>query len=132
MNAADNSFTILVVEDNPVNLLLAEEVLQGAGYRTLGAVSAEQAEELIVAQLPDLVLMDIRLPGIDGLTLVRKLRSNAVTAGLPIVALTAQAMAGDEAEAIAAGCDGYVSKPLRRADLLQTVEGVMRLRQGGR
>jgi two-component system cell cycle response regulator/two-component system cell cycle response regulator DivK len=120
--------TVLVVEDNPVNLILARELLTAGGYRVVVATSGEEAEQLIARQLPDLVLMDIRLPGVDGLTLVRRLRAAPSTARLPIIALTAQAMAGDEAEAIAAGCDGYLSKPIKRGELLQAIESVAQLR----
>ena len=113
--------TILVVEDNPANLVLAEEILKLGGYRTIGAVSAEQAQELIVKQLPDLILLDVRLPGIDGLTLLRKLRSSPITKDLPIIALTAQAMPDDVAAGLAAGFDAYVVKPIQRAQLLDAV-----------
>lgn len=113
--------TILVVEDNPASLLLSEEILKLAGYGTIGASSAEQAQELIVKQLPDLILLDVRLPGIDGLTFLRRLRSSPITQNLPIIALTAQAMADERAAGMAAGFDAYVVKPIQRAELLEAV-----------
>lgn len=128
MSEAHTPATVLVVEDNPINLILARELLIAGGYRVVFATSGEEAEQIITAQMPDLVLMDIRLPGVDGLTLVRRLRAEPSTANLPIIAVTAQAMAGDEAEAMAAGCDGYVSKPIKRAELLQAIERVGRAR----
>lgn len=104
--------TILVVDDNPTNLKLVSDVLAFEGYEILKAVDAEQAEDLLHRTLPDLILLDIALPGMDGLSLTRKLRSDARTASLRIVALTAFAMVGDEERARDAGCDGYVTKPI--------------------
>lgn len=113
--------TILLVEDNPANRLLAEEILKLGGYRPIGASSAEQARDLIVKHLPDLILLDIRLPGMDGLAFARMLRSSPLTAQLPIIALTAQAMADEQAAAMAAGFDAYVVKPVQRTQLLEAI-----------
>jgi CheY-like chemotaxis protein len=103
---------ILVVDDNVTNLKLACDVLGWAGYEVAEAGDAEEALETISAAPPDLILVDIGLPGLDGLTLARKLKDNPATRAIRIVALTAFAMKGDEEKAIEAGCDGYISKPI--------------------
>ena len=113
MPAVDANLPLaLIVEDNPDNLLLTQAVLRRAGYRTEEARSAEQAEEQLRSCRPDLILMDIQLPGQDGLSLTRQLRSDPRLSGIPIIALSAHAMQGSEAAATAAGCDGYISKPI--------------------
>lgn len=107
-----NGASILVVDDNPTNLKLVSEVLEFEGYRILKAVDAETAEDIVQTTPPDLILMDIALPGMDGLTLTRKLKANAGTRHIIVVALTAFAMKGDDAKARDAGCDGYITKPI--------------------
>jgi two-component system, cell cycle response regulator DivK len=104
---------ILVVDDNPTNLKLVSDLLEFEGYEILQAVDAEEAQVVLRSPtLPDLILMDIALPGIDGLTLTRILKADERTCRIPVVALTAFAMKGDEQKALAAGCDGYVTKPI--------------------
>jgi CheY-like chemotaxis protein len=103
---------ILVVDDNPRNLKLAFDVLEDAGYEVIEAVDAEEAQSMIDRNLPDLILMDIALPGMDGLTLTRKIKANERTKQIRIIALTAFAMKGDDQKALAAGCDGYITKPI--------------------
>jgi len=103
---------ILVVEDNPANQLLTTSVLMRDGFETEVADSAEEALEFIKARRPDLILMDVQLPGMDGLTFAQSLGSVPEAAGVPIVALTSHAMRGDRERAIAAGCVGYLSKPI--------------------
>ena len=103
---------ILVVDDNPRNLKLAFDVLEDAGYEVVEAVDAEEAQIMIDRNLPDLILMDIALPGMDGLTLTRKIRANERTKHIRIIALTAFAMKGDDQKALTAGCDGYITKPI--------------------
>jgi CheY-like chemotaxis protein len=103
---------IMVIDDNPTNLKLATDVLEAAGYRVIGAEDAERAEDALDQGLPDLILMDIGLPGMDGLTFTRKLRANERTRKIVIVALTAAAMIGDDVKALEAGCDGYLAKPI--------------------
>lgn len=103
---------ILVVDDNPTNLKLASDLLEYAGYEVLTAIDAERAQQVLERCLPDLILMDIALPGMDGLTLTRLLKDDARTRHIAVVALTAFAMKGDEEKARAAGCDGYISKPI--------------------
>lgn len=117
---------ILVVDDNPTNLKLASDVLDCAGFEVWKAADAEEALVVIQQQKPDLILMDIALPGMDGLTLTRQLKADASTRDIRIVALTAFAMKGDDEKAFAAGCDGYIPKPIdtrklpsQVADLLQ-------------
>ena len=103
---------ILVVDDNPTNLKLVSDVLEFEGYEILKAVDAEEAQVVLSNNLPDLILMDIALPGMDGLTLTRKLKAEERTRAIRIVALTAFAMKGDDRKAFDAGCDGYITKPI--------------------
>lgn len=107
-----NNITILVVDDNSTNRKLVSDVLGFEGYRIVQASDAESAQDLIRSTPPDLILMDIALPGMDGLTLTRLLKADETTRHIIIVALTAFAMKGDDAKAREAGCDGYVTKPI--------------------
>jgi CheY-like chemotaxis protein len=104
--------TILVVDDNLTNLKLASDVLEYAGYRVLKAVDAEEAQVVLRHSQPNLIFMDLALPGMDGLTLTRKLKAAPLTRHIQIIALTAFAMKGDEEKARNAGCDGYIAKPI--------------------
>ena len=113
---------ILIVEDNEKNMKLFRDVLQATGYGTLEASTGEDAVELAVSHIPALVLMDVQLPGIDGVEALARLRRDERTESIPVLALTAQAMHGDRARFLAAGFDGYVSKPVDVAELLRTVE----------
>ena len=119
------SATILVVDDNPTNLKLVSDVLEFEGYNILKAVDAEEAQVVLAATLPDLILMDIALPGMDGLTLTRKLKAEERTRGIRIVALTAFAMKGDDQKAFDAGCDGYITKPIDTRKLPDQVAGFL-------
>jgi two-component system cell cycle response regulator DivK len=112
---------ILVVEDNEKNMKLFRDVLQAKGYRTLEATSGEQAVALAARHAPDLVLMDVRLPGIDGIEALGRLRADERTASVPVLAVTAQAMQGDREQFLAAGFDGYFSKPVNVVELVGTV-----------
>ena len=112
---------ILVVEDNEKNMKLFRDVLAATGYRTLEATTGSQAVDLATEHVPDLVLMDIQLPDIDGVEALARLRADDRTASLPILALTAQAMEGDRERFLAAGFDGYLSKPVDVADFVATV-----------
>ncbi len=103
---------ILIVEDNEANRLLAGAVLEREGYRVEMAGNAEEALEKLVNGSPDLILMDVQMPGMDGLTLTRRLKGDARTADIPVVALTALAMMGDRERTLEAGCSGYISKPI--------------------
>jgi two-component system, cell cycle response regulator DivK len=113
---------ILVVEDNAKNMTLLRDVLRATGYRTLEASTAGQALMLATAHGPALVLMDIRLPDMDGLEALRRLRLDERTAAIPVVAITAQAMKGDRERFQEAGFDGYLSKPVDIDEFLATVE----------
>jgi two-component system cell cycle response regulator DivK len=113
---------VLIAEDNEKSMKLFRDVLRASGYETLEATTGEQVIELATQQTPDLVLMDIRLPGIDGLTALRQLREDERTAAIPVVALTAQAMAGDRERFLEAGFNGYVSKPVNVVEFIGTVK----------
>ena len=113
--------TILVIEDNPANMKLAVFMLESAGYGVLSATDAEAGLALARTDHPDLILMDIQLPGMDGLTATTQLKRDELTRAIPVIALTALAMRGDEARIRAAGCDGYVAKPMRYQEVLQTI-----------
>ena len=117
---------ILVVEDNELNMKLLRDVLFATGYRTLEATTGAEAVELASAKVPDLVLMDIQLPDFDGVQALHRLRANERTATIPVLAVTAQAMEGDRQEFLAAGFDGYVSKPLNIRELVSTVRQYLR------
>lgn len=112
---------ILVVEDNPANMTLAVFLLQGAGHSVLSAVDAERALTLAREERPDLILLDIQLPGLDGLHAVAILKQDAATRAIPVIALTALAMKGDEERIRAAGFDGYIAKPIRYREFLATI-----------
>ena len=113
---------ILVVEDNERNMKLFCDLLQASGYHTLEATTGESAVELALEHGPDLVLMDIQLPDIDGVDALGRLRADERSATLPVLALTAQAMEGDRERFLAAGFDGYLSKPVDIAEFVTTVK----------
>ncbi len=116
---------ILVVDDNEGGLLLASAVLQREGFRVDSAGSSEEVLERLSARAPDLILMDVQLPGQDGLSLTRQLKADPATASIPIVALTAHAMATDREQAMAAGCIGYISKPIETRTLGDLIRGFL-------
>lgn len=120
------SARILIVDDNPVNLKLTSDVLEIEGYAVVMAVDAELAQEILEHTQPDLILMDIALPGMDGLTLTRKLKADKRLKHIPVIALTAFAMKGDEQKASEAGCDGYITKPIDTRKLPQLVAELLR------
>src|SRR5919197_4673228 len=113
---------VLVVEDNEKNMKLFCDVLQATGYATLEATTGEDAIELARSQGPALVLMDVQLPGIDGVEALERLRREERTASIPVLALTAQAMHGDRERFLQAGFDGYLSKPVDLVELIRTVQ----------
>ena len=113
---------VLIVEDNGKNMKLVRDVLQATGYSTLEATTGEEAVGLALSQAPALVLMDVQLPGIDGVEALERLRQNERTASIPVLALTAQAMSGDRERFLEAGFDGYLSKPIDVAELIQVVQ----------
>ena len=116
---------ILVVEDNDMNMQLVEFLLEEGGYDIVKATSGEEALALTRdanGDAPDLILMDIHLPGMDGLTVVRAMKEDARTARIPILALTAHAMRGDRDRFLEAGCDGYISKPIDVKTFVASIE----------
>ena len=117
---------ILIVDDNPANLKLARVLLASDGYEVRTATDAEEALAVLREFLPDLILMDIQLPGMDGLELTRRLKSDSKTCDVAILALTAYAMKGDEERALAAGCDGYIAKPIDTKRLTGQVAALLR------
>ena len=113
--------TILIIEDNPANMTLAVFLLHSAGHAVLTATDAEAGLTLARREQPDLILMDIQLPGMDGLEATALLKRDEATRAIPVIALTALAMKGDEERIRAAGCDGYIAKPLAYRDFLATI-----------
>jgi two-component system cell cycle response regulator DivK len=112
---------ILVIEDNPANMKLATFLLQSAGHTVLSATNAEDGLTLALGDQPNLILMDIQLPGMDGLEATGQLKRNEATRRIPVIALTALAMKGDEERIRAAGCDGYIAKPMAYQEFLATI-----------
>ena len=120
--------TILVVDDNPINLKLVSDLLAFEGYRVLKADDGEKAADSVQEDPPDLILLDVDLPGIDGLTLTKRLKGDPPTADIIIVALTAFAMKADRQRAIAAGCDAYVTKPINTRELPAQIADLLQRR----
>ena len=112
---------VLIVEDNPDNMLLTILLLESAGHNVLSAIDAEAGLTLAREKRPDLILMDVQLPGMDGLEATALLKADATTRAIPVIALTALAMKGDEERIRAAGCNGYISKPMRIQEFLTAV-----------
>lgn len=112
---------ILIVEDNPANMTLAIFLLKSAGHSIVSATDAEAGLAVARAEQPDLILMDIQLPGMDGLQATALLKADALTRSIPVIALTALAMKGDEQRIRAAGCDGYIAKPMRYKEFLTAI-----------
>ena len=113
--------TVLVVEDNPLNRELVVDLLEGAGYTVLQADEGVGLLERVRAGQPGLILLDLQLPGLDGVTLARQLKADPATREIPVLAMTAYARVEDQERAMEAGCDGYLRKPLDTRALLQTV-----------
>ncbi len=116
---------VLVVDDHALNLELAAFVLGAEGFEVATAADAQEAQALLRATLPDLILMDIQMPGMDGLALTQLLKADPVTRGIKVVAFTAYAMKGDEAKMRAAGCDGYLAKPIDVARFAAQVRALL-------
>jgi len=116
---------ILVVEDQEDNRQILHDLLVSAGYELVEAVSGEEALVALTARRPDLILMDIQLPVIDGYETTRRIRSNPELKSIPIIAVTSYALAGDEAKALAAGCNAYVTKPFSPRAVLAKVQGLL-------
>jgi CheY-like chemotaxis protein len=120
-----NQSLVLVVEDNEANQLLARSVLEREGYRVEVAGAADEALQKMAEQLPNLILMDVQLPGRDGLSLTRELKADPATADIPVIALTAHAMTGDREQTIAAGCAGYIAKPIDTRMLAKQIREIL-------
>ena len=117
--------TILIVEDNPANMKLACMLLRNVGHMPLSAGDAETGLMLARTESPDLILMDIQLPGMDGLAATAMLKKDSATQSIPIIALTAMAMKEDKEKTEAAGCDAYIAKPLRYRELYSAIDALL-------
>jgi two-component system cell cycle response regulator DivK len=113
---------VLIVEDNPLNMKLLRDVLEAHGYDTIATGEGGAALPLACEHRPDLILMDLQLPDISGFDAVRRLKDHASTRTIPVVAVTAFAMSGDERKALNSGCDGYVAKPISLRNFMEMVE----------
>lgn len=117
--------TILIVEDNEKNMKLARDVLRAKGYATLEAVTGEEGVRAAKEQRPDLVLMDIQLPGINGMEALRQIRAEAACAAIPVIAFTASVTAADRSQIAAAGFDGFLSKPVNLKEFIETIQRLL-------
>jgi two-component system cell cycle response regulator DivK len=122
---------ILIIEDHPANMKLAMLLVRNAGHTALCAVDAETGLMLARAEKPELILMDIQLPGMDGLAATRLLKMDLVTAAIPIIALTAMAMKDDQEKTKVAGCDAYIAKPLRYQELYAAIDTLLSRAKSG-
>ncbi len=118
---------ILCVEDNPQNMRLVRKILAGAGYRVIEAIDGLSGLQAVQEQMPDLVLIDINLPDIDGLEVTARIKAVPAVAAIPVIALTANAMHGDRERCLAAGCSAYVPKPIAKSELLTTIAHFMKV-----
>jgi len=116
---------ILIVEDNPANLKLAVTILRHAGHETLAAANGDEGVAAARRELPDLILMDVQMPGMNGLEATRLLKLDAATAAIPVLGLTAFAMKGDAERIIKAGCDAYLAKPYSHTQLTEVVTNLL-------
>ena len=116
---------ILIIEDNPANMKLALLLLKNAGHTALCAIDAESALAMARSDPPELILMDIQLPGMDGLTATKLLKGDPLTAAIPVIALTALAMQADRDKSLHAGCDAYIAKPLRYRELYAAIDSLL-------
>jgi len=116
---------VLVIEDNPANMKLASLLLHNAGHTVLSAVDAETGLMQARAERPDLILMDIQLPGMDGLAATALLKQDPATVAIPVIALTALAMKADQEKSQIAGCDAYIAKPLRYQELYAAINALL-------
>ena len=113
---------ILIVEDNEKNMYLMSYILKAKGYETIQATTGEQGVELAAKEKPDLIIMDIQLPGIDGLETTKRIRASGAYGNVPIIAVTSYAMTGDRERALEAGCTGYIEKPINPDTVLGEIE----------
>lgn len=125
----ENHATILYVEDHPDNRLLVRRILQSEGFTVIEAINATQALEKVKDLTPDLILMDINMPDMDGYTLTARLKEFKHLARVPIIALTANVMRGDRERSLEAGCDGYIQKPIDVDNLTNQINRFLSLRK---
>jgi CheY-like chemotaxis protein len=118
--------TVLIIEDNQLNMKLVRSMLKLTHYQVFEAKDAEDGILLAREHLPDLILMDIQLPGIDGLDATKIIKDDPILKHIPVVALTSYAMQGDEEKAISAGCNGYIAKPIDTRNFLDILSGYIR------
>jgi two-component system, cell cycle response regulator DivK len=126
---SENSATILYVEDNPENRLLVRRILQAEGFTVMEAADATAALGLVKNQTPDLILMDINMPDVDGYTLTSRLKALPNIFNVPIIALTANVMKGDRERSLEAGCDGYIQKPIDVDSIAEQINRFLNLRR---
>jgi CheY-like chemotaxis protein len=117
---------VLVIEDNEKNRYLISFILKAEGFDVIEAITGEGGVEMAIRESPDLVLMDIQLPGIDGYEATRQIRASPVNGNIPIVALTSYAMSGDRKRALSAGCNGYVEKPINPDTIIDEIRKYIR------
>ena len=117
--------TVLIVEDNELNMKLFHDLLEAHGYDIIGTRNGVEALELARKHRPDLILMDIQLPGIDGYEVTRRIKADPALRAIPIIAVTSYALSGDDQKALAAGCDAYVTKPFSPRALLAKIRGFL-------
>lgn len=122
---AEATRTIMVVEDNPMNMELISDILEARGHTVLQCGSAEEGISLAKKERPALILMDIQLPGMDGLAATRILKSDPVTRMIPVIALTSHAMVGYENTVADAGCDGYITKPINTRTIIEQIFSIV-------
>ena len=113
---------ILIVEDNEKNMYLISYILKTKNHKIIGATTGEEGVELAIKEKPDLIIMDIQLPGIDGLETTKRIRSSGAGVNTPILAITSYAMTGDREKALEAGCTGYIEKPINPDTVLNEIE----------
>ena len=124
---ATTNHTILHIEDNFENRILVRRILQYSGYEVLEAENAYEALEILESSTPDMILMDINMPDIDGYSLTRQLKTNIKFRNVPIVAITANVMKGDREKSLLAGCDGFIAKPINVDSFIEQIQGFMNL-----
>jgi len=118
---------ILIIEDNETNIYLISFILKKNGYEVLEAKTGEEGVELALKEKPNLIIMDIQLPGIDGLETTKRIRESKVDGGVPIIALTSYAMTGDRERALSAGCNGYLEKPINPDTIMEEIEKFIKM-----
>jgi two-component system, cell cycle response regulator DivK len=123
-NQGQTMKTALIIEDNPDNMVLITRLLEKAGYQTMRAISGLEGVKMAVDNAPDFIILDIQLPDIDGREVLRRIRGIKVAASIPIIAMTSYAMSGDREKLLAAGCDGYIEKPIDPMRVISQIQQV--------